>query len=486
VFPDIGGVDGHGSSSDNVWVTTLDRVYQWNGSTWTEHNRVSLTALWVRASDDVWAAGSHVAHWNGTDWTTVDVGVDPASYHDILVFGDNDIWLAGGESIGSGPGLLVHYDGSSWNRIDVAFADKPIPALWGTSSTDLWVLSGSGAHHFDGDTFTQFYDYISGDTVPNPNLGGLAAIAGRSQNDVWAVGEEGIILQFNGTQWRNVDERITATGIAAGVDSDGRLWVSGDEEVWRSGLDGWTRIELNPEGDSPLSINAYWLDPKGTLWAVGTGIWKIRGGEIESLENLSLPPFTYFVDVWGTSANDIWAAGGTGDMRVAHYDGSTWSPRVDGLYAGDYNAIRGLGTERVWTGGGADLWRFDGSTWVTEIDGLGAIDIEPVSENCLWLVTGAVWRWRPSPDCVNPNDCLELFSLPQSGSSLIVSDLYARSCDEAWVVGEPGLLWKVSSIGVADPPVGAITDKSLRAISSMSDGRLVVVGDGGTVLTEQR
>ena len=62
--------------------------------------------------------------------------------------------------------------------------------------------------------------------------------------------------------------------------------------------------------------------------------------------------------VWGTGPGDVWATGGT----VLHWDGSQWTPRIDGLPNGRCGHVWGTGPDTVW-GGCSGPYRWDGSSW---------------------------------------------------------------------------------------------------------------------------
>ena len=61
-------------SATNVWVTSAvsnKETQNYNGSTWTAHSTSGnvIQALWGRADNDIWGAGSlKVAHWDGGGW----------------------------------------------------------------------------------------------------------------------------------------------------------------------------------------------------------------------------------------------------------------------------------------------------------------------------------------------------------------------------------------------------------------------------------
>lgn len=67
-------VDGAGPSE--VWAAAGPTVKRWNGTAWVDPpaplpDGASVTALRVRAADDVWVTGSSTYHFDGVSWTAI-------------------------------------------------------------------------------------------------------------------------------------------------------------------------------------------------------------------------------------------------------------------------------------------------------------------------------------------------------------------------------------------------------------------------------
>jgi hypothetical protein len=103
---------------------------------------------------------------------------------------------------------------------------------------------------------------------------------------VFAVGEAGAIIHFNGTNWSVMTSGATA--FLRGV------WGASANDVFAVG-DGGTILHYN-----------------GSSWSA------MNSGTTVSLES-----------VWGSSASDVFAVGADG--TILHYDGSSWSPQDSGF-----------------------------------------------------------------------------------------------------------------------------------------------------------
>lgn len=94
--------------------------------------------------------------------------------------------------------------------------------IFGLTSRDVWASGDDGSLvHYDGQNWTAT---PSGTTKP------LFAIWGAATNDVWTVG--GAVLRWNGTVWNSVTVSVApATKFLA-------VWGSSATDVWLVGLSG--------------------------------------------------------------------------------------------------------------------------------------------------------------------------------------------------------------------------------------------------------
>ena len=168
--------------------------------------------------------------------------------------------------------------------------------------------------------------------------------------------------------------------------------AAGDHSVALAGLgtnctasDGNPRTVTVPAGvEAPLrfTVSCPWT----------AFLWQDMRGDAGSSEYA-------LVDVWGTSATDVYAVGllnseDTTESAVFHYDGHAWSKHteenvgVKGVWASAPNDVFRVGA-RWFPEGGYDeaIFHFDGSTWspMTGI-GLGRRGASPI-----WVFYQSVW-----------------------------------------------------------------------------------------------
>lgn len=291
----------NGRSKSDVWASGSNGVLiHWDGQQWTEleSGDAGQTALWSLSSivltpSEVWGVvGSHYALRRGLDPTSLRIAVPMSAegyYVDMLnvvaVFGNDDayvsivqdntgleierplykldfdsgvltslpkplvpetsegmkmriqasflvpdkaLWLVGNRA------AVVRYPISSTSDGDAtasAFGQGVVLPLasqadllsaWGQGE-ELWAAGRNGVIlHFDGTNWR---------TEESGTKATLNAIFGLSPNDIWAVGEAGTVLHFDGNRWLLV-------GIDAYSGNLKAIWGSASDDVWIGGEDG--------------------------------------------------------------------------------------------------------------------------------------------------------------------------------------------------------------------------------------------------------
>lgn len=177
--------------------------------------------------------------------------------------GAGELWAVGGDPLASEPTpVILRWDGSQW--VDATPAVTTGGALfkvWGSSASDIWACGQGGTLlHYDG---SDWRAVESGSTAP------LFTVAGSAADDVWAVGgPPSTVLHYDGTAWSTVD-----TGIPASV-LNGVATGAGDEVV----VVGMGGLKLRYDGaawsdetDEPpfIDLHAVWVGPEGDAYAVG-------------------------------------------------------------------------------------------------------------------------------------------------------------------------------------------------------------------------
>jgi hypothetical protein len=276
-----------------------------------------LSAVWGSAPDDIFVVGgqpgqAEVYHFDGQAWQTMNV--PPV---DLLVwvfgFGPDDVFAVGRS------GGVIHYDGQRWITLP-ASTNEDLWGVWGTSPSDLWIVGGDveeGQDPGNPGPLILHYDGVQFTTVAAPATGRPATALFKVWgigSKVFAVGEFGLILEFDGAVWVDVsppvmtnndpdDDFVSLWGtsesniVTVGGRSrariavyDGTVWTAQrppdvpglnavfmtqpDEAIvgGRNGFCGSFELAANAvtlERDGPQEIHAIWGDGAGKFYGAG-------------------------------------------------------------------------------------------------------------------------------------------------------------------------------------------------------------------------
>ncbi|MFO0579846.1 MAG: hypothetical protein U1A78_38220 [Polyangia bacterium] len=158
---------------------------------------------------------------------------------------------------------------------------------------------------------------------PLPQGNTLRRVAGRNAVDVWAVGDRGTIVRWNGSYWTSPRRPFE---------------VSALNSVWAEAVPGTSLMAVGEQGVTRALSQEVWACSQ----SAGTSALR---------------------DVWGTAFSDIWAVGDKGTL--AHWDGSKWtlvtSPAGPTI---GLNAVLGRDAKDAWAVGEmGTVLRYDGTTW---------------------------------------------------------------------------------------------------------------------------
>jgi hypothetical protein len=262
-LPDLGPMP----SLNGVWASATNDVYvaasavpggdllHFDGAAWMlmpgGDSSETLAAVTGVSDHDVYAAGSHISagvkgvvrHFDGTTWTSIDVGTKQLT----------GMWASATRQVAVGNGLGV---GILWRTDDTGtFVDEtpaspsPMPILtgvWGSADNDIYVVGNiSGAQvptilHYDGSGWTPVPQCPQGDPTATAcfeaGVGQIALLGiwGRAANDIYAVGDSGAIVHFDGQRW-GADPATTPPGATLTAISGlaNETIVVGNQVIWR-------------------------------------------------------------------------------------------------------------------------------------------------------------------------------------------------------------------------------------------------------------
>jgi len=244
-------------------------------------------------------------------WSDEDGGTEGEDLNDIWGVGSGDTmeaWAVGDA------GNLIHFIDEGYNNYDVGTGN--FEAVGGPSTNWLFFAGYGGVYFYDGDAWTY-------ETVP----------AGARINDVWAtvdiafaVGEDGLLLRRVSAAkgWEMMTSPTDLPLFAVGGATAADLWAVGqDGIVLRLTGSDWVEFDADPDPKSPgvqrftgQSLWDVWGIQNDAVYAVGNNgtafVW-----DTETWTELPTGVDNNLYAVHGSTAYDVWAAGNRG--MAIHY-----------------------------------------------------------------------------------------------------------------------------------------------------------------------
>ncbi|MHB8894276.1 MAG: S8 family serine peptidase [Candidatus Geothermincolia bacterium] len=187
--------DVSAEDSTHVWaVGDHGTILFFNGTTWTQQasgTTENLQGVCVDAEDVGWAVGDHgtVLKFDGSSWVRQSLGIT-ANLSDVSAIYKYLVWIAG-------EGFVYQCDNGTWSTLasDTEYSYTCAAAM---APGMVWA---AGTHVATGDEVIR---YFNGTTWANQSID-----TGSPVNDItvldeehaWAVGENGCMYVFNGSNW---------------------------------------------------------------------------------------------------------------------------------------------------------------------------------------------------------------------------------------------------------------------------------------------
>ncbi len=434
----------------HVWAvgdnSSAGMIYYFNGSSWIVQTTI-LYATWLNDvfaadSNNVWAVGANIYRSldGGADWTFV---TNPTYLWQGIDGTDNShIWAVGGPY--AGPEQILFFDGSSWSlqyEVDWGMGTN-LRDICAVSQTDVWAVGDKGyILHYDGSEWSVFTQLVSvhGDPVD------MFSIADRDAQSIWAGGDYGYVYYFNGSDWALAGDlsgsRIDSLGLCPGG-----IWAGdGGGNIFRGELSSGSRSWIHDyDGDGTSDIAVF----RGS-----TGMWSVRDLTRAYFGNStdSLVPADYD----GDGTTDIAVFRGTSGMwsvrgLTRFYLGAANDQPATGDYNGDGVAEAGIFRESSGLWSIRDLTRiYLGSTGDTVIPGY--YDADSARDIAIFRGSSGMWSVRN----------LTRFYFGSSTDDLVPGDYTGAGRWEAGIFRPSTGMWSIRN--VTRVYLGSTGDRALPA-----------------------
>jgi hypothetical protein len=388
---------------------------------------VRTSAVWASihgsSPTDVYAVADsgYIARFDGTRW----VAMQTPTRERLM-----DVWVTG-----PGTAFAVGQRGTVLRLSNGVWTDLPIPAELLTTETDgalanlgwVWAASPSVVYASTGKVLL-FFDGTAW-TRLKVGLTSISGIHGTGPNNVYVVGNDGVVAHFDGANW----------------------------DLYRTGVD-------------PFSV-VYAPDPSTVLVGGSNVLLRSTGG---AFQPLAIPGFGSgdgVRDIGGTSANDLWVL--TSLARYI-YDGQGWTRIANPVSLFGLNRLYVTGPSTAFFTGfsSAGLWEDAGGVGgpvfgSRNIDYSGLTTTTPgnvfaSSSVGIWKVNGERWA-----------------RFGYAGATRAIAgapdgSLFALTSDNR-VIRYSGSTWETStSLQTGNPPGSQGT-----ALHAWSGGTAVAVGQNG-------
>lgn len=267
----------------------------------------ALLGVWGSDANNLWVVGEKgtILHWDGSVWMA-SASPTKAKLNGIWGSAAADIWAVGDA------GTILHYDGVSWNDRSVMGDD--LHGAWGLAGTgNVWTVGGT----FSSQSVLRLNEssWTSVATPLETKMNPLFGIFGTDASNIWAVGDKGTILHWDGTSWLSQTSQTTRHLKSVWASSTANIWAVGEATILlKEGRSDWS-VNDAPSGSS---LRGVWAFDESQIWAVGDDgmlLHRING----AWHALVTGTTQVIRAVWGSGPDNLWAVGDSGlILRLRH------------------------------------------------------------------------------------------------------------------------------------------------------------------------
>ncbi len=505
-----------GSSQDNIFAVGWDGFILHNdGTGWTPFDysqfpsyimETHFRCIWGTSENDIFIGGNDgmILHYDGIKWEKMETGVQKAIY---------GIWGSSGSNVFAvGYSFVLHYDGEKWDNVNIA-AQGLLDAIWGSSDSDIFIAGDRGIiFHYDGETWTQMESntgeslrslwgtgpanvFAAGKSVivhwdgntwkpmDVPDVG-YYDIWGFSEDDIFAVGNNGVIIRYNGNNWTMMESGTTMLC--------DEVWGYGNKYLYVVGESGTILFfdgeKWSMDQEPYENFTGVWAAPSGpgvdeSVFVVGkNGVIRHYDGKNWTLMEKGFFPDLY--GIWGRYESDIYAVGDKG--AILYYNGTTWRKIESGTYE-KLNDIWGFpletGPDLFVAGDNGTLLHYNGSGWVAMKTGftehLYGVWAVPSENNAGYEI------FAVGDDSIIIHYDGKNWSRMDSGMEKEydyipdLTDIWGISSNDIYVTGVSGIL--IHYDGISWSKITGLRKSSIQSIWINSPKDIFIAGKAGTI-----
>lgn len=242
--------------------------------------------------------------------------------------GNRGIWGSSASNVYTANYLgLWRYNGTSWAHVPEA-RNRSFYDVYGSGASNVWAVgedglimrydgSGWSAQRFDGTSVAP--EALAAPTVPARRIALRALWGIPALNFTVAVGDSGTVLYHDGTQWNNASLEMDATVTDVwGTDLNNFYATTSDGRLLR--WNGWY-LSYVAGVQAPGALHTVWGTSSSNLYVAGDGgvLYRFNGS---AWSRIRLPTRGTMYAVWGTSASNMFVGGEHGALY--RFNGTAW------------------------------------------------------------------------------------------------------------------------------------------------------------------
>lgn len=340
---------------------------------------------------------------------------------------------------------------------------NPLFAIWGSRSNNVFAVGQGGIiFRWDGHAW-------------KPQRSGtrnsLYGVWGLDANNIWAVGDAGTILKWDGSAWSPQPSGSTST--LRGV------WGSAPNNVWAAGANGqilrWDGATWTPQPSGTANgLNRLWGSDEKNIWAVGDKGTILKWNGMTWSPQPSGFPTNDLTGVWGSDAKNVWVVGQRG--LALQGDGSTWkfSSSAPFIPTGGLLGVWGSHEANVWAVGSAGaLFMWNGAKWNMVASG------SEKTLRAVWVATDTFDAWAVGDSGEILRGYRTTWTAQSSENASLLAGVWASDVNNAWVMGSAGKILKWNGTQWSAQP--SVTTASL-GVWGLDVNNVWAFGGNGTIL----
>ncbi len=223
-----------------------------------------------RSASDIYVVGGtpddgFLSRYDGNSWQDAELPEEARLLNWVHLFDDGSAVTVGNEGT-----ILTSEDGEIWNTVE-PITDEDLWGVWGSSSDDVWAVGGRGRPESEATILRRQNGEWASVDVPELERPGVRAffkVWGTDSQNVLIVGQNGIVLRWNGTSL--AEEGVGTSDDLISLDGTGPdniVVVGGRGNAVVARYDG---SEWNSESLAPApGLNGIYMTSETDAWIAG-------------------------------------------------------------------------------------------------------------------------------------------------------------------------------------------------------------------------